>query len=332
MSTLYLTEQGLVLSKTQHRLVISKNGKTIKEIPIFQVERIVIFGNIQISTQALDLILDSGIECSFLTSKGKFRGVLRPVEQGNVFLRIAQYERYLDESFRCEFSKEIVKGKIINQLNEIKRFAKNHPEISLEQKINDLDRILKTIREENSINALLGIEGYSTSVYFSTFKKMIKKEFEFNERTRRPPKDPVNALLSLGYTLITNEIFSLLCASGFDPYIGYYHDLVYNRPSLALDIVEEFRTPIVDRLVLNLINHHMISLDDFEQKEDSDGIYLRNEARKMFFAEYEKIMTQIFVHKKAKTETNFRNILKEQVYLLLRVIQENELYKPFIME
>lgn len=332
MPTLYLTEQGLVLSKTQHRLILSRNGKTIKEIPIFQVERIVIFGNIQISTQALDLILDSGIECSFLSSKGKFRGVLRPVEQGNVFLRIAQYERYLDGSFRCKFSKEVVRGKIINQLNEIKRFAKNHPEISFEQQVNDLYKVLMTIPEENSIDTLLGLEGYTTSVYFHAFGQMVKGEFEFTERTRRPPKDPVNAVLSLGYTLITNEIYSLLCASGFDPYIGYYHELLYNRPSLALDIVEEFRTPLIDRLVLNLINHHMISLEDFERKEDNAGIYLKNDSRKVFFMKYEKMMTETFVHKKTNEETNFRNILKAQVYKLIRTIQSEEIYEPFVLE
>ncbi len=333
MATLYLTEQGLYLTKNQHRLVLSKNGKKVIEIPVFQVERILIFGNIQVSTQALDLILDSGIECSFLSSKGKFRGILRPAEQGNVFLRIAQYERYLDSQFRYEFSREIVKAKIANQINHIKRYAKNHPETSFKNEIDELSRELNTIPEEKLISNLLGIEGFSSSVYFKAFGKMVSNSgFDFSMRTRRPPRDPINALLSLGYTLVTNELYSLLSASGFDPHIGYYHELLYGRPSLALDVTEEFRVPLVDHLVMNLINLRSLSKEDFQQNEEDGGVYLKNESKKIFFAEYERAITEKFNSKSVGSSADFRSIFKNQVALLNKSVQLGEMYKPFTWE
>jgi CRISPR-associated protein Cas1 len=312
MSTLYLTEQGSILHKTQRRLVIIKNKKIIQEIPIFKIDRILIFGNIQISTQALSFILDSGIICSFFSSQGKFKGSLRPVESGNVFLRIAQYERYLDKEFRVEISKTIVYAKINNEI----KFLENYSKTNFKEIIEELKKNINNLKDKNSISFIMGIEGHSTSLYFKGLSLILKNKFLFEKREYHPPKDPANALLSFGYSLITNEIFSLLSGIGFDPYIGFFHELTYNRPSLALDIVEEFRTPVVDKMIVTLINKNIIKEEDFQREENS--IYLNNIAKKAFLTHYEKRIQ------------NYREIIKVQCHKLMDSVLNKKIYEPYL--
>ncbi|MBE0479186.1 CRISPR-associated endonuclease Cas1, partial [Candidatus Aerophobetes bacterium] len=267
MTTVYLTEQGTVLRKKSRRLVVTKGKEVIKEIPAFKIERVLIFGNIQITTQTLSFLLQSGIETSFLSLNGKFRGRLAPLESKNVFLRIAQYERYLDNHFATEHAKKIVEAKIKNCRTVVRKYSSIHPEVDFAKTLKTLDELLIRLSTREKVATILGIEGQATAVYFRAFGKMCRRDLQFLKRTRRPPKDEVNALLSFGYTLITNEIFSILSAIGFDSYIGYLHGINYGRPSLALDMVEEFRQPVIDRFTLKLINKKIFTTEDFEEKE-----------------------------------------------------------------
>ena len=241
MGTLYLTEQGATLGRHSRRLVVYKNEEKIGEFSIINVDRIMLFGNIQVTTQAVAFLLDSGIDLCYLTSKGKYRGRIVPAESKNILLRVAQYERYLDDQFQLQISKALVSTKIKNSLGLIARYRSNYPELDFSQEIESLKRSLESVQLQNGVSSLLGVEGSSTAVYFRAFGRMFRKVgLEFTQRSRRPPKDPINALLSFGYTLVTNEILSFLFAVGFDPYIGFLHSLEYGRPSLALDMTEEF--------------------------------------------------------------------------------------------
>ncbi|MEW6618766.1 MAG: CRISPR-associated endonuclease Cas1 [bacterium] len=330
MATLYLTEQGSVVKKKSRRLVVAKKEEILAEVPTFNLERVIIYGNVQITTQTLNFLLESGIETSFMSTHGKFHGRLAPMESKNILLRIAQYERYLDEEFQVNHSKRIVEAKIKNGRTIIQRYISNHPEVDFGNVVEELAQSLKSLQNKERVSTILGVEGQSTANYFQAFGKMFRGDLKFAGRCRRPPKDPINALLSFGYMLITNEILSILCAIGFDPYIGYLHGIDYGRPSLALDLVEEFRHPVVDRFTLNLINNHILSEDDFENKGE-EGIYLKKEALTKYFAQYEQMITHSFTDFSSNEKINYRLLFKNQAYKLAKTIQTKEPYQPFLV-
>jgi len=314
-TTIYITEQGLKIHKEHGRLVLTKNGKVIEEIPFFKVERVFIFGNIQISTQAISSFLEQGIIVSFFAINGKFKGILQPVESGNAFLRIAQYERYLDKNFRLETAKSFVFAKIKSMITLLKLICENHKEFCFDEKVLRMENTLSSVEKVDTLPQLLGLEGSSTSIYFSCISSIVREKFNFTTRTHHPPKDPFNALLSFGYALLTNELFSILSGFGFDPYIGFYHELSYARPSLAIDLIEEFRAPVIDHLVLNIVDLKIIKETDFEEKEDA--FFLNDSARKEFFARYNKTINE------------FKNTIKEQVQKMYHSILEGINYEPF---
>ncbi len=331
MKILYVTEQGSIIKKTSRRLIITKEGKIIAEVSTIGLEGIVIFGNIQITTPVIATLLESGIYVSFLSYKGKFRGILLPVQHKNVFLRIAQYERYLDDEFQRKLASKIVKAKITNAKKLILKYSRNHPEIDFNNEILLMDKSFEKVERTPPVPVLLGIEGQATTAYFRAFRKMIQSDIIFSGRNRRPPKDPVNVMLSFGYTILTNEILSLLFATGFDPYIGYLHGIDYGRPSLALDIIEEFRHPIIDRLVLHLLNRKIFTVDDFiEEKEN--GVILNKDAIKKFIHHYENLMTDQTYDSETGQTITYRNLIRQQIYKMAKTIQTGQHYNPFIFE
>ena len=327
MSTLYLLEQGAKLEKESKRLVISKEGKILLEIPEFKVERVLLFGNIQITTQAMKFLLESGIDTSFFNIYGRLMGRLAPIHSKNVVLRIAQFEKAKDENFRLQMAKTILEAKIKNSKAVIQKYLRNHPEIDLGNSEEELEGCLKELPRKTQVSSLRGVEGRASAIYFQCFGKMLRKELQFERRIRRPPTDPVNSLLSLGYSLLTNEMFSVLTSIGFDPYVGYLHGIEYGRPSLALDLIEEFRHSVIDRLTLELINKDILTYDDFENIET--GVYLKADSRKKYFYHYEKRMLSSFQDLEEKIELNYRRMFYQQAQRFAKTIQEDIPYKPF---
>ncbi len=198
MSTIFIIEQGAKLKRESKRFVIEKEGNILLEVPDFKVEKIFIFGNIQITTQAIKFLLTSSIDVSFFTENGKFIGKLVPVKSKNIHLRIAQFEKWKNEEEKLEISKNFLKGKISNARTFLLKYQRNHPEVDFSKNINDLKNNLEEIERKNSLNSLRGLEGRSAAIYFECFGKMITKNFEFQKRVPRPPIDPVNSLLSFG--------------------------------------------------------------------------------------------------------------------------------------
>lgn len=325
MSTLFLVEQGAKIKKESKKFVIEKDDTVLLEIPEFKVERVFIFGNIQLTTQAMKFLLENGIETSLFTLYGKFLGRLVPVESKNVPLRIAQYNHYISEEFKLKTGKSIITGKIKNSRVILLKYARNHPEVDFSNHIEELDMLLEEIPRKNKISSLLGVEGRASAIYFECFGKMLIKNFNFTQRTPRHPKDPVNSLLSFGYALLTNELFSSISAKGLDPYLGFLHSNEYGRPALALDLMEEFRQPLIDRLVLELINKEIIKPDEFEAKEE--GLYLNDKARKNYLAHYERRMqTQIIYEEKTMS---YREIIYSQTDKFASLLLKGEPYCPF---
>ena len=329
MSTVYLDEQGAEVKKKGELLIIKKDDKTIAEIPLAQLDRMVIIGNVQISTQALALLFDKEIPVSFITTYGNYRGKLKPPTHKNVILRLKQYECYNDKTFRLNHSKEVIRGKLKNGKIFLQKHSRNNPEISINREIEEIEALLQNLGFASSIKELMGLEGAAAKAYFRGFGMLVKKEFTFERRTRRPPKDPVNALLSLGYTLLFNEMLSAVESLGFDPYLGFLHEVEYGRPSLAVDMVEEFRF-LIEGLTLTLINKEILSRDDFIE-QDNGGFYLHEKGREEFYRQYEKkITTEVQYkiipspHGGEGSNLNYRRIFHYQVESLARVIKGEE--------
>jgi len=330
MSTLYLTEQGSKLRKTSKRLVVEKYGTTLLEVPAYGIDRLLIFGAVQLSTQAISFLLDSGIEVSFLSMNGRLKGKLTPVQSKNVFLRLAQYDRYKDDEFKLMIARSIIEAKLKNQRTLILRYQRNHPGIDFTSELDTIDNALSSLPHKKAISSIMGLEGASTGAYFRCYARMLSQNFVFEKRTRHPPLDPVNALLSLGYVLITNEIAALVEAAGFDPFIGFLHGLRYGRQSLPLDLVEEFRHPVVDGLVQTVINSGSIKEADFH-KENKGAVFLNKDALKRFLSFYEERMEKQFLYRENDSETCYRKLLRDQVENMERAVLNGEQYQPFLV-
>ena len=197
--------------------------------------------------------------------------------------------------------------------------------------ISGIETLARDITKSDDVAYLRGIEGTVARTYFSGFGKMILGEFTFEGRKKHPSIDPVNALLSFGYTLVFNEISSLLDGLGFDPYLGYFHEVEYGRASLACDIQEEFRAA-VDRFTLYLVNNRMLNKDDFYQNQKDGSMYLKREAMKKYFSEYEKHLNREFAHPDTKDSTTLRKCFRIQAERLANVIKSGGVYPPFKLE
>jgi len=327
MSTLYIVEQGTTLRKTSHRLVIEKEGEVILVVPEIKLEKIFIFGNVQISTQALKFLLSSGIDTAFFTLSGKFLGRLVSGVSKNIPLRIAQFEKYKDKEFTLKISTTFLQAKIDNYRTFLQKYQRNHPEIDFTEPLEKLSELKSTISRKETLNSLRGVEGMCSAVYFKAYAKMFRKGLKFNQRTRRPPRDPINALLSFGYTLLTNEMTSILLAHGMDPQIGFLHSLSYGRPALSLDLIEEFRTPIIERLVLEVVNKEIIKKQDFIM--EGEGVRLKEKAIKQFLAQYEKRMLTELIDPIDGKRVTYRKLLSLQAERMAHCLLHDQPYLPF---
>ena len=330
MNTLYVTDNGLQLQKRSNRIVIKKDAKVIQEIPLLDVKRILIFGNNQLSTDLMQLLASRGIEVSFLSSKGRFKFRLVPETSKNIYLRMAQHHHYHNMALRISWSHSIIEAKLKNQRNFLMRCQKNQSDIEIKENIEVLKESIKKVRQKQSIDEIMGVEGYGSRIYFEAFPNIIRgKGFVFIRRQYHPPPDPVNAMLSFGYMLLFNELNSLLEATGFDVFLGFLHSTKYGRASLATDLIEELRSPVIDRLVIYLINLGVIKPDQFSNNE-KDGVKMDDKARKSFLANYEKFMTARFVDNKTRETKNYRQIIQEKVLNTEQMLLNSIDYEPYI--
>ncbi len=331
MANLYLTEQNSVLRKSGDRLIVQKDDETLLEVQCHKIDAVLIFGNVQFTTQAVHELFEHGIEMAILTRTGKLIGQITSPTPKNITLRLQQFRKYADNDFRLMLSKAIVAGKIMNCYNVVRLFSYNHPEINLETEIAALKAKSGDVALATQINQLFGLEGSAAKVYFDAFGKMLLGGFTFPGRKKHPSTDPVNALLSLSYTMIFSEISSLLDGLGFDPYLAYYHSIDYGRASLASDLMEEFRAPVADRLTLNLINNRVFGQEDF-YSNPNEGVYLRREALKRYFVEYEGMLNREFVRQETGETTTLRKCFRCQAEKLAATIQNITPYIPFLQE
>ena len=244
-------------------------------------------------------------------------------------LRVAQHSMRCDPSFVQSLAQTIIGGKVANCIEFVREFAHNHRETDLAPEIAKLGVLQSELAAAADLPSLLGGEGTAARTYFQAFGKMIRHGFRFEGRRRRPSPDPVNALLSLGYTMVYNEILSLLDGAGFDPYLGFYHQVRYGHATLASDLLEEFRCPLVDRLTLGLINNRVLSEEDFYLHQASGDVHLKDASLKKYFGEYEGFVTRPVKTSGEGREGSYRLLFRRQLERLKRLLTATESYRPY---
>ena len=291
---LYVTHQGARIHRSDGMIAVTIDDQRIERLPIDTLDRILVFGNVQITTQAIALLLSHGVNVSFLSASGRFRGQLTSPESGNVFVRLAQHERYHDTAFRERFARNLIADKIRESRVLLMRHARNHKDFAAEiqQAARELRELTHRLRTIPTTETLRGLEGAAAAAYFRAFGKMVRGPFNFEGRSRRPARDSVNALLNLGYTLVGQEISDRLETVGLDPRIGFLHGVRYGRRSLALDLIEPHRVRVVDRITLSLINRRSFLPDDFFDQGGRQGVRLKPPAFRRYLSSFENAMNE----------------------------------------
>lgn len=331
---LYLVEQGSRLGREGRRLVVTKDDVILARVALIQVSQVIIFGNVQITTPALRLCLDEGIEVVLLSQYGEFYGRLVGAVSGNGPLRVAQIVRSRDPNYSLHMAQRMVQGKVHNMKVFLQRYARRLESSEIRDAANSIDEMLARVPRTTAINSLMGVEGQATALYFGVWRALLKPPWTFEKRIRRPPTDPVNVLLSLGYTLLVQNMLGAVLTAGLDPYVGFLHQLGYNRPSLALDLVEEFRPIVVDSVVLRCLNNEILNESHFVPGEEEQPIVLTQDGVKLFIRELETRLTQPFKDPVTGEEVFFRRLFLLQTYRLAAVLDlavEDKFYEPFLV-
>jgi CRISPR-associated protein Cas1 len=291
VACLYLTEQGAVLRKAGDRFLVEKDDEVLLDLPYHKLKAVLLFGDIQVTTQAMAELLEKGVTLSQFSRQGQYRGTLSPPRGRNIDLRLAQFDCYRDRERALGMARAIVSAKIANGLEVLARYREKNPTSpEFEERRRALAETAGSCAAAPHVAVLDGIEGASAHAYFGLVMEFNKSGMEWPGRLKHPAPDPLNALLSLAYTLLMHELAALLEAQGLDPYLGFLHQVDYGRPSLALDLVEPFRHPVADRLVLTLLNRQVLDADDFVSGGERPGVFLKPAALKRFFGEYERWM------------------------------------------
>ncbi|HUG70746.1 MAG TPA: CRISPR-associated endonuclease Cas1 [Pirellulaceae bacterium] len=339
---LYLNTQGLFVGRKSELLQMKEQGKVTQEFRLREINQVNLFGNIQLSTQAMQALLELEIPLVLHSQHGYFYGMLQGTGLKNILLRREQFRLADDPERTLPIARELVAGKIRNQRVMLMR---NHVDPPVAA-ITELKHLIHKATRVKQATSLLGIEGTAARIYFQHFAGMLKPgdepldpgaalgepprySFNFLRRNRRPPRDPVNALLSLAYSLLAKDLTVTAAAVGFDPYLGFYHLPRPGRPALALDLMEPFRPLIADSAVISAINNRMVYPEHFIAA--GQGVSLTTSGRKAFFRAYELRMDQLVTHPLFDYRVSYRRLLEIQTRLLARVVSgELATYPAFV--
>lgn len=338
LNVLYVTSPDGYLSRDGQNVVVRVGEVEKARFPIHILESIVCFTYAGASPALMELCAESGVPLSFISSTGKFLARLTGPTKGNVLLRRRQYRMADDPAESAAIVRNVIAAKTTNSRAVIRRAMSDHADAAsdsrLQRALEDLTRIVQRVFDcPDDLEALRGLEGQAANVYFSAFNGLIRNPepaFRFNTRTRRPPRDPVNALLSFLYTLLRHDVQSALETVGLDPYVGFLHTDRPGRPSLALDLMEELRPYLADRLALTLINRKQVTPKDFISSE-TGGVVLTDEARKTVLGAWQARKREAIEHPFLDEKIEIGLIPYAQALLLARYVRGDlDGYPPFV--
>lgn len=355
MTALHLNEQYSVVRLDDETLIVSipadkalgRDARKVR-VPMNKITRVMIHGNITLTTPVIWALLERRIEVTYLSRHGQFKGRTAGDDHKFGQLRLIQRRSHDDPSVTLYIAKKCVRSKLHNQRTLLLRSNRTraNPKVgkaaaligALIERIDQLpdeDIVPPNPRRPQSgtiVGKLMGIEGKAATAYFAVFGELFPQEWTstFPGRRKRPPTDPINAMLSFGYTILTSRMTAAVQTVGFDPYIGYLHSTQYGNPALALDLVEMFRAPIVDSVVLTLISNRMVTPEDFELQ--LGGCRMKDETRKRFLQKYEERLQETITHPYLKTKVTYERCLELQVRLLSRwMLGELHRFREFHM-
>lgn len=286
---LVITDPRLLVRHANERLLMAREGKVVATMPVAGISHVAVHGPATLTGAAIARLLDAGIDVTFATTSGRFRGVLSSAASRGVFLLLAQVDAWQRPERRLEIVRALLTSKLVGQRALLRRHAVDHGAQRCREAADAVGRLMRRIPRTDDVDQLRGLEGAAAAAYFGAFGEMVGGAWTFEKRTRRPPTDPVNALLSYGYAIATGEITRRLLHAGFDTRIGLFHGLLYGRQSLALDLVEEFRCPMVDRFTLRLLRLRRLDGGCFEAGDDG-AVLLSAEGRRRYLAMWDVML------------------------------------------
>jgi CRISPR-associated protein Cas1 len=337
LNTLFVTTQGAYLSKDGETVAVKVEDEVRLRVPVHTIGGIVCFGQISCSPFLMGFCAKNNVAISFLTEYGRFLAKVQGPVSGNVLLRREQYRKADDDAASADIAKSVLSGKLLNKRAVLQRFLRDHQDKANADRVEQASKLIasavRRLQSKNSLDVIRGIEGDSAHTYFSVFDHLItsqKDDFNFQERNRRPPLDKVNCLLSFLYTIVMHDVRSALEAVGLDPAVGYLHRDRPGRYGLALDMMEEFRPFIADRLTLSLINLAQVDSKGFEQKENG-AVLMDDDTRKTVLVAYQKRKQDEITHPFLNEKLTVGLIFHIQAMLLARYIRGDlDAYPPFI--
>ncbi len=333
MSYLYVCEQGAVIGVSGNRFQVKYKDGMTKSIPMETMEVIEVFGKIQLTTQCLDTCLTRGINVIFYSQYGSYYGRLVSTNHVNVGRQRRQAELGASGDFNLGMSRRIIDAKIRNQIVILRRYARN-TNYDIKRPVAEMQYMCQKVQEGTSVEQIMGFEGNAAKIYFKVLGQLINPEFVFSGRTRRPPLDPFNSMISLGYSIVLNEIYGKLEARGLNPYFGVMHSDREKHPTLASDLMEEWRAVLVDSTALSMLNGHELEKEDFYSNVEEPGVFLTNEGFKTYIQKLEK---KFRADNKYLTyvdySVSFRRAIDLQIGQLIKAIETAnvEEYKPIII-
>lgn len=372
MATLALMEQGTKLAVDGEQFSVEREGAVIQQVRMADVDEVLVFGNVSLTPAATAALLRRGTDTLFLSAHGRYRGRLIGKPGKNVHLRLTQFDRLRDPAVAVPLARALVGGKVANQRALLLRAQREQASAvrpadagacgkreALAGAIAALRRLLEALDGAETIEGVRGIEGQAAALYFGVLGQCVRNpEFGFAKRTRRPPRDPMNAILSFGYTLLAMGMESAVLRVGLDPMVGVFHLPDYGRPSLVLDLIEEFRPVMVDTLALRIVNRREVAREDFEEfADDADAlaagdepaaagpvepaesepasgrpVWLGPTGRKIFFRAWGRRLRETHFYEVRRQTLTLEEVMQQQVYQFARVLTgEANVYKAFTL-
>ena len=331
MSTVYLVHQGGIVSKKQGRFQFKVAEQMEQDIPVREISKMLLYGNIHLTTPVISTCLYEQIPVVFLSQSGKYKGHLWSADGGEITSEFAQFERRQDEAFSVVTARAIVEGKLQNSKRLLLRLNRKRKILQVAEAIGGINADLRALYRVDTVEQLRGYEGSSAARYFPALGRLIQVEgFEMTRRTRRPPTDPINALLSFGYTLLYNNVLSLILVEGLNPYLGNLHRSDRKETHLAFDLMEAFRSPVVDSMVLRLVNQGMITPEDFQAPAENGAVYLSDAARRQFLRQFELRISEQTAYAGRPDPVEYRRAIQLQVQDYKRSLRDGLPYVPFL--
>ena len=330
---LYLIEQGSKITRQGRRLLVTKQGERLDSVAILHISQVIVFGNIQITTPAIRLLLNEGVEVVHLSQRGRFYGRLVGAQSAHGAQRVAQVLASHDRQFALSTAQAIVQAKVHNMRVFLQRYAWRRSTHALHQAVEQIATMRDKIPSASTVSQLMGIEGKATAIYFSVWKRLLKAPWTFAKRVRRPPTDPANVLISFGYTLLGQYVMGAVLTAGLDPYVGFLHQLEYNRPSLVLDLLEEFRPLIADSVALRCLNNEILTPTHFVDGPPERPVILTEDGVRLFIREFETRLSKKFQHPRRNEQVDFRRVFLLQAYALAKTLPDRDrdaVYQPFL--